>query len=157
MSTDSNPPPASQPPAAAPAPPPAPAAPPPAVAPPPPAAAPPPAAGAPTNLVLAALGYPIWICALVAVLIEKHDREVRFHAWNGLFWGLGYIVVTVALVIVSVVLHSVPGMGRLIRMVINLLPVLYLVFSIIFAVNAYNRKPVNIPVISDMARKQAGL
>ncbi|MCE5238375.1 hypothetical protein LLH23_07760 [bacterium] len=137
-------------------PPPAPQPPPPAAIP-PPVAPPPPVTGPPSNLVLAALGYPIWICALVAVLIEKNDREVRFHAWNGLFWGLGYVVVTAALVIVSIALHGIPGVGGLIRMAIKLLPVAYLVFSIIFAVNAYNRKPVNIPVITDMARKQAGL
>jgi uncharacterized membrane protein len=55
------------------------------------------------------------------------------------------------------VLHSVPGVGGLFRLLTRVVPLGFLVFSIIFAVNAYNRKPVNIPVISDMARKQAGL
>ncbi|MBU0610135.1 MAG: DUF4870 domain-containing protein [Armatimonadetes bacterium] len=148
MSMDSNPPPPAEP------------TPPPPVAPapaPPPATAPPPAGGGSSNMVLAAIGYPIWICALVAVLIEKNDRDVKFHGWNGLFWNIGYTVVMVALFIVSIVLRDVPGIGSVARLVMRLLPLAFLVLSIIFAVNAYNRKPVNIPVISDMARKQAGV
>jgi len=56
-----------------------------------------------------------------------------------------------------VVLHDVPGLGGLLRLLMRLVPLAFLAASIIFAVNAYNRKPVNIPVISDMARKQAGV
>ena len=82
---------------------------------------------------------------------------MKFHGWNGLFWGIAYIVVIVALGIVSVVLHDVPGLGGLLRLPMRLVPLAFLAASIIFAVNAYNRKPVNIPVISDMARKQAGV
>jgi uncharacterized membrane protein len=128
---------------------------PPPAATPPPAAAPPPAAQS-GNLVLAALGYPIWIIALVVALTEKNDREIKFHGWNGLFWGIGYIVVIVALGIVGAMLHDVPGVGGLFRLLMRVVPLAFLVLSIIFAVNCYNRKPVNIPVISDMARKQVG-
>jgi uncharacterized membrane protein len=146
MSMDSNPPPPADP-----TPPPA------APVPVPPAVAPPPGApAASSNMTLAALGYPIWICALIVVLTEKTDPKVKFHGWNGLFWGIAYIVVIVALGIVSIVLRDVPGLGGLLRLLMRLVPLAFLAASIIFAVNAYNRKPVNIPVISDMARKQAG-
>jgi uncharacterized membrane protein len=121
------------------------------------AAPPPPAVVGPSsNIVLAALGYPIWICALITVLIEKNDPEVKYHGWNGMFWGLSYFVVSMALRIVMKILQHVPGMGAVMGLVAVALPLAFLVLSIIFAVNAYNRKPVNIPVISDLARKQVG-
>ncbi len=105
-------------------------------------------------LLLAALGYPIWICALITVLVEKQDQEVRYHGWNALFWGLAYLVIMIGLGIVIFVVHSVPGLPRLLMLIMNVLPLLYLVLSIVFAINAYNHKPVNIPVISDWARQQ---
>jgi len=124
----------------------------------PPMAAPAPAAAsAGNNTVLAALGYPIWICALVTVLIEKNDPEVKFHGWNGLFWGIAYMVVMIALGVIGVALHDTPGIGAILRLLMRVLPLAFLILSIMFAVNAYNRKPVNIPVISDLARKQAGV
>ena len=115
------------------------------------------AASASSNMVLAALGYPIWICALVTVLIEKNYPQVKFHGWNGLFCGLAYAVVIIALGIVGVVLRDTPGLSTLFRLLMRVLPLAFLILSVMFAVNAYNRKPVNIPVISDLARKQAGL
>ena len=129
----------------------------PAPAPPPAAAPPQPAAEAPqANPVLAALGYPIWIIALVIVLTDmKRDAYMRFHGWNALFWAIGYVVVMVAMGIVSAVLGSVPGLGALIGVIFSVVPLLFLVFSIVFAVKAYNRKDVVIPVITDMARKQS--
>ncbi len=116
--------------------------------------APGPAPSSSGMLLLAALGYPIWICALITVLVEKQDREVRYHGWNALFWGLAYLVVMIGLGIVTALVHSVPGLPRLLMLIMNIVPLLYLVLSIVFAINAYNRKPVNIPVISDWARQQ---
>lgn len=145
MSMDQTPPP--QTPAPAPTPPP--------VTTPPPAATPPPATS--NNMVLAALGYPLGIFALITVLIEKSDREVRFHGWNGLFWNIGILIVMVALTFLMIVLNDVRGIGSLLSLLTWAVRVAWFVASIIFAVNAYNRKPVNIPVISDMARKQVGM
>lgn len=110
------------------------------------------------NMLLAALGYPIWICALIAVLIEKNDRQVKYHAWNALFWGLGYVVVVVALGIVGAVLSHIPIIGAVFHLVVwAVVPLAYLVLSIMFAIRATNGQDVTIPVVSDLARKQAGL
>jgi len=132
----------------------------PAPAPAPTATAPPPlqaAAGSSSNL-LAALAYPIWlIIALVIVASDmKRDRYMAYHGWNALFWSIGYAVVLVALEILRSVLHHIPGLGMLISLLEGAVPLVWLICSIIFAVKAYNRQDVNIPVISDMARKQVG-
>jgi len=60
--------------------------------------------------------------------------------------------------IVSAALHSLPGVGSALHLVSgSLLYVLYLVGSIVFAIRAANQQDVNIPIISDFARKQAGV
>ena len=128
----------------------------PAAAPPPPAAQPAGQAQGSGNLVLAALSYPIWIIALVVILTEKNDRNIRYHGWNGLFWGIAFRGCCLVVCIVAPILSNIPGVGVLAN-VLYLVHPAWLIFSIIFAVNAYNGKPVNIPVISDMARKQVGL
>lgn len=134
----------------------APPAPAPVVAPPPPAVQPAGQAQGSGNLVLAALGYPIWIIALIVILTEKNDRNIRYHGWNGLFWGIAYVIASIAVILVAAILSNIPGLGLLAN-VLYLIHPAWLILSIIFAVNAYNGKPVNIPVISDMARKQVGL
>lgn len=134
----------------------APAAPAPVVAPPAVAAPPLIAATGSSNMTLAAIGYVIWPCALIAVLIEKTDPQVKYHGWNGLFWGIAQFVVTAAVQIVKRTLSHVPG-GGMIGGVLSLVPLAMLVFSIIFLTKALSRQEINIPVISDLARKQAGV
>ena len=140
---------AAPPPAATPSAPPAPTA----TAPPPPAGAEP----APTPI-LAALAYPVWIIAIVIIASDmKRNKFMAFHGWNALLWGISYVVVSIAVGIVSGVLHSLPGLGSALHLVTRFLPVLYAVGSIIFAIRAANQQDVNIPVISGFARKQAGV
>jgi len=120
-----------------------------------PAPAPAPAPAGSSNNTLAAVGYLVWICALIAVLIEKEDKQVKFQAWNALFWGIaGAIVLFVVNILAAILAHMHLG---IIALVLNLVYPLWVVMSIIYLVNGLNRKPVNIPVVSDLARKQAGL
>jgi len=118
--------------------------------------APPPPVGAPAqsgSIVLAAIGYLVWPCGLIAALIEKTDKQVKFHGWNSFFFFLAYLAAEIA---VGILAHM-PGVGRAFRHLYSPVYLLYVVLGIIFLVNALGRKPVNIPVISDLARKQAGL
>ncbi|MBU0607908.1 MAG: DUF4870 domain-containing protein [Armatimonadetes bacterium] len=105
------------------------------------------------NQVLAALGYPIWICALVLILTEKKDRELQFHAWNALYWGIVYFLAGVVLMVLSILLYGASGASSLIGFLTFLLVASYWVLSVAFAVKAYRRQPVDIPVISDLARR----
>ena len=127
----------------------------------PPAGAPPPPAGAepPPTPILAALAYPVWIIAIVIIASDmKRNKFMAYHGWNALFWGIGWFVVSIAMRIVSAALHSLPGVGSALHLVSgSLLYVLYLVGSIVFAIRAANQQDVNIPIISDFARKQAGV
>jgi len=96
-----------------------------------------------TNRLLAALSYPIWIIALVIIFTDmKKDAFMRHHGWTALFWGIGWLIIYVALAIVPF-LWALTLPLRLV----------WLVLSIYFAVQAYNGKEVTIPIVSDWAKK----
>jgi len=83
---------------------------------------------------------------------------MRYHAYNGLFWGIAVIVIGVVLAFVQIFL-GITGLGvlaRLIGLVLNVYGLAALIASIMFAIKASNRQEVKIPVISDLAEKQAG-
>ena len=96
--------------------------------------------------VASALCY-IWIAAIIFLLIEPYSKikELRFHAYQGLFlaaiWFVG-----------SVTLEFIPLLGW---MVLPFWSLVMLVVCIIGAVKAYQGSRLKLPVISDMAEKQA--
>ena len=104
-----------------------------------------------SNRILAALAYPIWFIALVIVLTDmKKDPFMRHHGWTALFWGIGWLIIYVALSI----LFSIPFLGWLLWIVTGrILHAAWLILSIYYAIQAYNGKEVSIPVVSDWAKK----
>ncbi len=128
--------------AAEPPPPPPPPAP---DAPPPPGApfAPQTAGGRPgpaseTSKILAAIGYPIWIVALIAILIDpyKNERFVKFHAVQALGLSAGVWIVVTAL--------SMTGILGLLAIPIGFLAFIY---EIVLAVKAFNGEYFEVPVV----------
>jgi len=116
---------------------------------------------------LAALCYLCWILTPLSFLIPiivlatdyKNSRYMRYHGYNGLFWGIAVVVIMGALRFGLIAMRII-GMPGILRSPLELAwwlvgPVA-LVVSILFAVKANNREDVNIPVITDLARKQAG-
>lgn len=90
------------------------------------------------NKLLAAIGYPIWIVALIMALTDtsKQDPFVKFHAWQALFLGIAGFVIAI-----------VPFIGWLAWMVI-------FVMQIYYAIQAYGGKYFEVPVIYGLAKKQ---
>lgn len=110
-----------------------------------------------TKRLLAALGYPIWIVALVVVLTEKKDKEAKLHGMQGLFMGLAAIALWFCVMILSIILSMIPMLGAVVGLLLSLVMMVvwlgWFVYAIICAINCYNGKPVNIPVITPMAKK----
>ncbi len=104
-----------------------------------------------SNRLLAALAYPIWIIALVIVLTDmKKEAFMRRHGWTALFWGIAWVVLYVALMI----LGNIPFLGWLLVIVAGpILWIVWLILSIYYAVQAYNGKEFTIPLVSDWAKK----
>ncbi len=91
----------------------------------------------------AALGYPIWIVALILLLIEEKQKRpfIKFHAVQSL-------VLNAAIVIVGAILTAITmGFG-------GMCYGLFWLVTIWPAIEAYNGKWLNIPLITDFIKKQ---
>jgi len=105
------------------------------------------------NRLLAALGYPIWIIALIIVVTDmKKDPFLRLHGWTALFWGIAWFVLWVALQI----LVRIPFLGWLIFLfTAPIFWLAWLILSIYYAVQAYNGRAFTIPFVSMYAKRYA--
>ncbi len=91
------------------------------------------------------------VTGIIFLLIAPYsqNRTVRFHAFQSIFFNVGWIAFCMLWAMVGVVTH---GVGLLMTPLLGLLFFLlwlYLMFS------AYNNKKVKLPVIGDLAEKQA--
>jgi uncharacterized membrane protein len=96
------------------------------------------------------------ITGIIFLVIEpyKNDRFVRFHAFQSIFFCIALIVFSILWSIVGVMLGSILGslwwaVGLIIRLGFFLLW-LFVMYK------AYNNERYMLPVIGDMAAKQAG-
>lgn len=130
----------------------------PAPQPPPPLQAPPvaantAAAGAPlAENVAGMLAYFTIIPAIVFLLIEPYNRNrfVRFHCFQCLFTAVALIVIHIGL---SIIGYAMP---LLILPVYMLLGLAELVLWILLVVKAYQGVMFKLPIVGDLAEKQAG-
>ncbi len=117
--------------------------------------------------ITALLGYIIWIVALIALIMEKENQFVRFHAIQSLLYHAVIVVLMIALMIIGVFLGiagAVAGgaggavggaVGGLISLVWALVFLAYLAGLIYAAVQAYGGKWFKLPLVGNMAEKFA--
>jgi uncharacterized membrane protein len=79
-----------------------------------------------------------WIAGLIFMILEKESKFVKFYAFQSLFLGL------------SMLLGAIPVIGWLYA-------VFALVMWVICLINAFGGKIYKVPVIGNLAEKQAGL
>ena len=99
-----------------------------------------------------------WVTGLIFLLIEpyKNDKFVRFHAFQSIFFNVGLIAVYIVLIILGIIL-GVIHLGLL------MLPLWLVVWVgivgtwIFLMVKAYNNQIFKLPIIGELAAKQAGL
>jgi len=116
-----------------------------------PAAAP--AGGGITDNVAGMLCY-ILIVAIIFLLIEPYNKSkfVRFHAFQCIFLCLGWIALGIALSIIGMI----PVLGWATLLLWPLIGLAGLVLWIILFIKAYQGQMFKLPVIGDLAMKQAG-
>lgn len=120
------------------------------------AAAPAPAvasAGGMTDNVAGMLAYFTIIPAIVFLVIEPYNRSrfVRFHAFQCLFFAVAWTALWIAL---SIVAH-IPILGWLTILIWPLVGLAGLVIWIILVLKANQGQMYKLPMIGDMAEKQA--
>ena len=137
----------------------------PAGAPPPPpgAAAPPPAPGAaargglepPVARFLCYLAT--WITGLIFLNMEpyKHDPDIKFHAWQAIFFGIAVFALWIVIFILTFVFLGI-GLWGLWHIITLLIWLGVLAVWIILMVKAYGGGArFKLPVIGDLAEQQA--
>ena len=88
----------------------------------------------------------------------NQNRNVKFHAFQSIFLNLGWFVLWIADVIVSIVLGHIPIIGAIISILLGfcvwigfIIVWLYMMFK------TYNGQTIVLPIIGPMAQKQAGM
>ncbi|MDQ7824495.1 MAG: DUF4870 domain-containing protein [Candidatus Eremiobacteraeota bacterium] len=97
----------------------------------------------------AALSYPLFLPALFLIFTDKKNVHFcRYHGWQGLFFGLAMVLLGFC----ASILAAIPGIGCILAPILGLLPLVMWVFSIFYAIKAYNGEYVVIPVVTDFAK-----
>lgn len=105
------------------------------------------------------LAYFTIIPAIVFLVVEPYNRNrfVRFHSFQSLFACVALVVIDIALVILSSILHYIPVIGWIISAVLwPLYGLCILGLWLLLVIKAYQGQMFKLPVIGDMAEKQAG-
>jgi uncharacterized membrane protein len=96
-----------------------------------------------TNGILAFLCYLLWPVALILLLLDKREGDLRFHSINGLGFGLAWWILAM---IIGMVL------GWMFWMFYQLVWILGLVYAIVLGIKAYNGEKPEIPVVTQFLR-----
>jgi uncharacterized membrane protein len=105
------------------------------------------------NRTLAALGYPIWIVALIVLLTDlKQNRFMRVHAIQALGYTAAWVVIYIGLSILT----SVPFLGLALLFLWPLLWFAWLVIALIYASRAYQGQMFSIPIVSQFTTRYVG-
>jgi uncharacterized membrane protein len=116
------------------------------------AASPAPAAGL-TDQVAGMLAYVTIIPAIIFLVLEPYNRNrfIRFHAFQSIFFYVAWTVLWVALSFVG----AIPFLGWATLLIWPLLGLGGLILWVLLLIKAYNGQMWKMPVIGDMAEKQA--
>ncbi|MCK4670798.1 MAG: DUF4870 domain-containing protein [Nanoarchaeota archaeon] len=107
-----------------------------------------------TQRILAALGYPIGIIALIMAIITRKDKDLKFHAFQALFLNIAFIVIFIVWQIIAGATLFL-GVGIILLALIPLLWLAFLIIAIVYAVKAYKKQKFLIPVIGNWAKSVA--
>lgn len=101
------------------------------------------------------LAYITIIPAIIFLLVEPYNRSsyIRFHAWQCIFLAIAWIVVDV---VVGVCGRVLPFMGLLAFGLYPLVSLAMLILWIMVLIKAFNGERFKLPIIGDLAMKQAG-
>jgi uncharacterized membrane protein len=112
------------------------------------------AAGGLTDNVAGMLAYVTIIPAIIFLVIEPYNKSrfVRFHSFQSIFFAVAWTVFWIALTFVGMI----PVLGWLTILIWPLLGLGGLVLWIILLLKANQGQMFKLPIIGDMAEKQAG-
>lgn len=97
-----------------------------------------------------------FVTGIIFLLIEKENKDVRFHAWQAILLGVGSIALQIVIVILTAILGAISGaLATIFSLLGTLVYLLVFVLWIICMVKAYQGQRWKVPFIGDIAEKQA--
>src|SRR5580658_11231693 len=114
------------------------------------------AAGAGTGLTETAasgLAYLTFIPAIIFLVVAPYNQNanVRFHAWQSIFLSIAWAAVWIVLVVIGVI----PILNFLDIVLTPVVAIGFLILWVMVLVQAFQGKRFKIPVLGDLALKQA--
>jgi uncharacterized membrane protein len=114
-----------------------------------------------TNNVAGCLCYLVgWVTGLIFLLIDpyKNDKFVRFHAFQSIFLSIAAVAVWIGMFFVSMILGFITrGLSIFLMGPLMLIIWLgFLVMVIVTMIKAYGNQVFKLPIIGQIAAKQAG-
>jgi uncharacterized membrane protein len=99
------------------------------------------------------LAYITIIPPIIFLIVEPFNRIpiVRFHSWQSIFLTIAWIVADV----VAIILHRIPFIGWTMWFITPLIGVAFFILWLIVLINAFNGKRFKLPIVGDLAEKQA--
>ncbi len=100
------------------------------------------------------IAYITIIPAIVFLIIDPFKRSsyVRFHAWQSIFFFIAWGVINI---LIGLVQNLVPSAVFLTLTVMQLVGLAIFVVWLVIFVGAFNGKRIKLPIIGDLAEKQA--
>jgi uncharacterized membrane protein len=107
-----------------------------------------------TDNVAGMLAYVTIVPAIIFLVIEPYNRSrfVRFHSFQSIFFAVAWTVIWIALSIVG----TIPVLGWATLLIWPLLGLGGLILWIVLLMKANQGQMFKLPIIGDMAEKQAG-
>ncbi len=97
-----------------------------------------------------------FLTGIIFLLIEKDDREVRFHAWNAIAVDVATFLIYMALSFFGLILSYIAGPLELLVSFLKVILVLvYIGVKIALMIKAYQGEKIFLPVLGDIVEKQA--
>ncbi len=95
-----------------------------------------------------------WVTGLIFFLLEKDNKYVRFHALQSILFGLGWIILSVIMVVVVRILGYIPFLGGFLSLVLWLVYIVgYVVILIMLMVKSFQGERYKLPIIGDIAER----
>ncbi len=104
---------------------------------------------------LAAIGYPIGIIAIIMYLTRKDDKFLRFHSLQAILFWVAWVVIWIGFSIISIILTmATGGMFGICSGLLSLVLILVMFVGCLYpAWKAYEGEEYELPVIGEMAKK----
>jgi uncharacterized membrane protein len=86
----------------------------------------------------------------------NQNRLIRFHAFQSIFLNLAWIVVFIAISIISIALLPIPFLGAILSLLLHMVAGLGIfILWLMLMYKAYNKERWVLPIIGPLAEKQA--